>query len=95
MGSYVDALTFMASNLGMELIDIIVLITILSCIILAAKDIRLALIVGFFLLAGEYIVFSLIGWNSFKALIATLAFLVMLALSLYVSHGRKYGGAIV
>lgn len=93
--SYADVLDFMAGNLGMSLPDIILLITILGLIVLAAKEIRIALLVGMFLTAGEYVVFSVIGYDAFKALVATMVMLVLLVLSLYISHGKKFGGSIV
>jgi len=94
MSTYLDALNFLAENLGMGLTDIIIILTLLGCAIFAAKELRLGLIIAFVLIGGEYVVFYLTGLPSFKALITTVMLVVALTLSLYIPHSKKYGGIV-
>lgn len=86
--NFTEIVAYMAASMGFGLTDLILLMTFLGGIILYAKDFKLGIIAHFMLFAIEFIMFSLLGLETYKALIALLLSLIVMTLSLYTS-GHK------
>jgi hypothetical protein len=89
-----DLLDLLVGNLGIVYEDLVLLLTILGSIIFFAKDLRLGALILFIFLVSEYLIFSLLGMETFKALIAVLVAVVLLTLSLYITHSKTGTGII-
>lgn len=72
-------------NLGVTLDQFIMLITFMASLIFMAKDLRLGIMLLFFLNTIEVILFYAAGWDITLISIATLISLVLMAFSLFVS----------
>ena len=86
--NFTEIVAYLASSMGFGLTDLILLMTFLGAIILYAKDFKLGVISHFLLFSTEFIIFSLLGLETYKALIALLLSFIVLTLSLYTS-GHK------
>ena len=75
-------------NIGIPKEDLIILITLLSCIIFMAKEVRIGIIIAFLLSACIFVVFYSLGWQYFHALVVFFIMLVILILSLFISYER-------
>lgn len=89
-----DVIDLIVGNLGVSLEYLILLMTVLGCIIFMTKDFRLGLIIMFVMFMAEYMMFYLLGLNTFAALIAIFVNIVVLALSIYVTHSKSTVGVI-
>jgi uncharacterized membrane protein len=92
--------TTIVQNLSMDLGNIILLVTALSCIVIAAKDLRIAIMFSVLIHLSEFIVFfSLntagysISWNG--AASAFVLSIVLLPIALLVSYKKKGGLSVV
>ena len=75
-------------NLGVPLEDILLLGVVLGSIVMSIKDIRIGLISAFIFMWALFIILYELGMDYIKALLAALIALVLLALSLLVSHSK-------
>lgn len=71
--------------------DIVLLVTVLGSILLMANDYRMGVLILFFLVGAEFVIFVSLGLASFKGLILLLSIIVVMALSTYVSSTRTVG----
>lgn len=88
---YLELINFLPNNVGFGLTDLILLLTVFGGIILFAKDFKIGLISLVLLLSLEFMIFSILGMETFKTIILMFVALVLLALSLYTSN-IKTGG---
>ncbi len=86
-----DLIQLLVGNLGIAVEDLILLITILGSTIFAAKDLRIGIIILLILVTSEYMIFVSLEMESFKALMAMLTAIVILTLSLYITHSKSGG----
>ena len=86
--NYAEIVNFLAGNLGFQVTDLVILLTFLGCIIIAAKDFKIALICLFLLYAVEFMIFESLAMETYKVLLALLLTLVILTLSLYTSGNK-------
>lgn len=89
-----DIFDLIAGNLGLSFENLILVLTILGSLIFFAKDLRLGAIVLFMLLASEFIIFYELGMESFTVLMAFMCNIVILTLSLYITHNKTAVGII-
>jgi len=89
-----DLIATLTGNLGIGFEELVLLITFLGSLLFLARDMRIGLIVMLILFASEYIVFSLTGWQTFTALMATVLTLVAITLTIYISHTKQGTGVI-
>lgn len=85
-------LALFETNLGFTLENIILLCTALGSMIFMAKDFRTGIIILFIIFGSEFMMFYSTGMDSFFALIAFLLTFALLALSLYITPAKGYGG---
>ena len=78
-------------SFGIGIQDYILLVTILGLFIFYAIDLRIGLLIQFVSLALMFIAFHAISWPTQHVLLALLATLVLLALSLFVSYQKTRG----
>ena len=88
-----DLIDLLVGNLGITFENLVLVITILGSLLFFAKDFRIGIIILFLFFAGEFMIFSLLEMETFAALMGVLVSLVVLTLSLWVSHSKA--GAIV
>lgn len=74
------------SNIGVTYGDWILIGILLVCLIMFGTGMRIGLIVSSFLLAGGYVMFSLMGIPVFNILIAFLMSIVLLSISLIIGN---------
>lgn len=89
-----DLINTLVGNLGINFDQLIVMLTVLGSIIFFAKDLRIGAIILLIMLVSEFIIFYELGIETFTALMAVLVSVVILALSLYITHS-KTGTAII
>lgn len=79
-------------NIGIAYQDWLLIGILLGCLLMFAVGLRIGLVVTTFMLAGGYVMFSLIDLPVFNILIAFLMSIVLLALSLL--FGSKSSGLV-
>jgi len=84
-----DVINTITTNLGIAYTDLILLLTMLSSLIFFAKSFRIGALVLFVLTASEFVAFYLAGLETFKVLVAALVALVLLSMSLFLSHAHR------
>ena len=85
-----EVITDAMANIGISYQDWLLIGILLGCLLMFAVGLRIGLIVSTFMLAGGYVMFSLIGLPVQNILIAFLMSIVLLALSLLFS-GKSQG----
>lgn len=80
------------TNIGVSYQDWLLIGILLGCLLMFAVGLRIGLVVASFMLAGGYVMFSLIGLPVFNILIAFLMSIVLLSLSLL--FGRSSTGLV-
>lgn len=89
-----DAIERMQTNLNMELSDVIMIGISCGIIVICAFDPRIALMIAFLLYASIFILFTLIteegisGFNPYYSGVAMMICLVVLCLSLLITHKK-------
>lgn len=89
-----DAIERMQTNLNMELSDVIMIGVSCGIIVICAFDARIALMIAFLLYASIFILFTLIteegiaGFNPYYSGLAMMICLVILCLSLLITHKK-------
>lgn len=89
-----DLINLLAGNLGIGFENLILVLTILGSLIFFAKDMRIGAIILLMLLSAEFIVFVQLGMETFAALMGVLTSIVILTLSLYITHSKSTTGII-
>jgi hypothetical protein len=89
-----DLIDLIVDNLGIGFENLVLVLTILGSLILFAKDLRLGATVMFMFFAIEFIIFYNTGLETLGVLIALLVSLVVLTLSLYLTHSKASVGII-
>jgi len=78
----------LTSNLGVTNEIFILIVTVLSCIVFMAKELRLGLILLFFITSIEFMIFYALGLNTTYHIITILALFVILTISLLISYKK-------
>ena len=86
--TWLEIINSIPNAVGFGLTDLILILTIFGSIILFAKDFKIGLISLVMLLSLEFIMFSTLGFETYKTIILLLVSLVLLALSLYTSSSK-------
>lgn len=82
--NYEEILTdVIAGGLGVPLSDLILLLTVIGGIIFFARGFKIGTIVLVLILTVDFIVFALLGYETWKALVLLFISIIMMALSLY------------
>lgn len=85
-----QALETLFANIGVTYGDWLLIAIILGSLIMFGTGLRIGLMVSTFLLAGGYVMFSLMGFQTFNILIVLLISIVLLSISILL--GRGSGG---
>lgn len=89
-----DIINLITGNLGIAFTDLVLLLTVLGSLIFFAKDLRIGAVILFILFVSEYILFVEMGLESFKVLMALFCSLVVLTLSIYITHSKTTTGVV-
>jgi len=79
------------ANMGVTIEQFVLLMTGLGSLIFMAKDFRLGLLILFFSVGVEFIVFYSLGKDVSLYIITLLASFVLLTISLLISYSKKSG----
>lgn len=93
-----EVLTLLIGNLGITLPQLVLLITALGSLIFMALDLRLGLMMLFFMFGIETVAFwaaAVASYDLYLAISALLASFVLMALSLLMSKPKDYYGGIL
>ena len=82
-----ETIQMIASNLGVGLTDLILIMTLFGGLVLFAKDYKIGLISLLVLFSIEFIIFAVLGLETLKVLLALFCVLIFMALSLYTKSG--------
>lgn len=84
----------MWANLGVTTDQLIMILTFMASLIFMAKDLRLGMMLLFFLNSIEFLLFYGSGYDVTLISIAVLISLVLMAMTLFMSHQRSKGGIV-
>ena len=87
--SYEEIVNTLVSNLGFAFPDLILLMTFFASIILMTRDMKTGLIMLFMFYAVEFVVFTLVGFDTLKVIICLFITLLVLTLSLYTNSTQS------
>lgn len=87
-----SAVDLIATNLSIGLEDIILLVSALGTMIIAAKDLRIAIMFAVLLFLSAFILYYELGLNTYKTALAFLLSIALLSLSLLISFKKSGRG---
>lgn len=93
--SFFDLVSGAANVLGIGLPDYILVVTVLGSLIFMGVDLRRGIMILFLLLAAEFVVFTLLGFNTFKVFIVFLLVFTVMALSIIISFKKSEAMGVV
>jgi len=89
--SVFELMTELTNNLGVTNEVFILIVTVLSCVIFMAKELRLGLLLLFFITSVEFMILYALGLNTTYHIITILASFVILTISLLISYKKTQG----